>query len=251
MKDINSIVNYCRGLLKEYPGAHEHVDYLNNRLNKESQEKFEFGFFPNSENLELLLSVFDKQHLKDLSLIYPKEISDSLCHRNIWISYFEHHPLIMPYKDLYGNVIAIVGRTLLNDHDRKKISISKYKNTIFKKGNHLFGLFESKESILKQDLVYVVEGQFDVIKSFEMGLTNVVALGSANMSTYQFSLLLRYTKNMFLVLDNDEAGIKGRKNIIDRFGKYANIKNLYVHDPYKDMDEYFNSTSEISFLTKY
>lgn len=248
MSNLNDITLHCRSLLNECPEASPHLDYINTRLNAESQDKFQFGYFPNSSNLELLFSIFSKESLKHLNLIYPKEIMDSICPRNIWVSYFEHHPLIMPYRDLYGNIIALVGRTLLNDEDRKVLNISKYKNTVFKKGNHLFGLYEAKDSIMESDSVYVVEGQFDVIKAFERGLTNIVALGNSNMTAYQLSLLVRYTKNINLLLDNDEAGFKGRKKIIDKFSNFANIQNFYVQEPYKDVDEYFTVHSDISFI---
>ena len=72
------------------------------------------------------------------------------------------------------------------------------------------------------------------------------------MSDYQFSLLTRYTNDIFLLLDNDEAGEKGRKKIISKFSKFANIHNFYLPEPYKDIDEYLsqNSYESISFIMK-
>ena len=86
----------------------------------------------------------------------------------------------------------------------------------------------------------------------EKGLRNIVALGNANMTYYQFSVITRYTNNIFLLLDNDEAGEKGRKRIVDLFGKYANIRNFYLPDPYKDIDEFLsnNSAESLSFIVK-
>jgi DNA primase len=156
----------------------------------------------------------------------------------------------MPYKDAYGNVVGIVGRSLLSDEDRRVKKISKYNNTEyvskeikFKKGNFLYGLYENKKDIIEKDGVFIVEGQFDVIKAVEKGFTNIVALGNSNMSIYQFSLINRYTNNIFLLLDKDEAGDKGRKRILDKFGNLANIHNFYLPDGYKDIDEYLSSNS--------
>jgi len=140
----------------------------------------------------------------------------------------------------------------------KNKKISKYKNSSekhnpkFKKGNHLFGLFENKKNIMEKNCVFVVEGQFDVIKAYEKGFNNVVALSNSNMTQYQISLITRYTDNIFLLLDNDEAGEKGRKRIVDMFGKYANINNFYLPMEYKDIDEYLtnNSYEDISFIIK-
>jgi DNA primase len=158
----------------------------------------------------------------------------------------------MPFNDAYGSPVAIVGRTLLSDDERKSQKISKYKNTVFQKGNFIFGLFENKNYILNDNSVFIVEGQFDVIKANEKGLNNIVALGNSNMTNYQFSVISRYTNNMFLLLDNDEAGEKGRKRIIDKFGNFANIQNFYLPNDYKDIDDYLthNSYESISYLIK-
>jgi DNA primase len=156
-------------------------------------------------------------------------------------------------------VVAIVGRTMLPEAEYKAKKISKYKNTaessLFIKGNNLFGLYENKQAILDLRRVYIVEGQFDVIKASEIGFNNVVALGNNNMTSYQFSVISRYSNNIFLLLDNDEAGQKGRKRIINKFGQFANIRNFYLPDGFKDIDEYItngkiSNHSEMSFVIK-
>ncbi len=249
---LSEIVNSCRFLLQNYYGATECRDYLNSRLTPDSQDKFEFGYFPNIQNIEVLTSLIDENKLKENKLLFSKEIEDAWCSRTINFSYLEDYPLIMPFKDAYGNVVALVGRSLLSDAERKAKKIPKYKNTKFTKGNFLFGLYENKDSILENNGVYIVEGQFDVIKANEKGLKNVVALGNSNMTYYQFSLIMRYTNNIFLLLDNDEAGEKGRKRIINKFGSLANIHNFYLPEPYKDIDEFFShhDYEDLSFTVK-
>lgn len=242
MPDLEKIVESCNYLLKDCPLAEECRDYLDSRLSKTSQDVFQFGYFPNTQNLSILTSLVGEQTLIDNKLLYIKEIEDCSGPRIINFNSFEEYPLVMPFKDPYGKVVAIVGRTLLSEEDRKSKNIAKYKNTVFHKGNYLYGLYEHKKDILSQDHVYVVEGQIDVIKSSEIGMRNIVALGSSNMSYYQLCLILRYTKTIFLLLDNDESGQKGRKTIFTKFSKYANIVNAYVPDPYKDIDEYISTT---------
>jgi len=249
---LNEISKYCRYLLKNSSNAEEHRAYLNSRISLDMQEKFEFGLFPSIKDINLLSDMISVDTLKQIGLIYNKEIKDSSGPRNILFNFFEDQPLIMPYKDAYGNVVALVGRTLLNDIEREKLNIEKYKNTSFTKGNYLFGLYEAKRSILEKKCVYVVEGQFDVIKAHQKGLTNVVAVGSSNMTAYQFSLLCRYTNNIHLLLDNDVAGQRGRRDIEKKYGSYANVKNVYLPDRYKDIDDYLkeNDAASISFLCK-
>jgi DNA primase catalytic core len=241
---FNQLVSSCNFLLNNFAPAQLVKDYLNQRLSQQSQDAFQFGYFPDITNLPALTSLIDESALKELKLLYSKSIEDTLSHRIINLLYFENYPLIIPFKDHYGNIVALVGRTLLPEDERKKSNISKYKNTIFQKGNFLFGLYENKKSIINENMVYVVEGQFDVIKAYEHNFNNVVALSNSNMSDYQLAILTRYTNNIFLLLDNDEAGEKGRKRIINKYSKFANIKNLYLPEQYKDIDEYFSNNSE-------
>ncbi len=226
-------------------------DYLNSRIEPGLQEKFQFGYFPDSSNLNLLTDLIGEDELRNNGLLYSKLIEDAFCTRSILFSHFNDYPLVMPFKDCHGRIIGIVGRTLLSDAEMKQKQISKYKNTSgFRKGNHLFGLFENKKSIIENNSVYIVEGQFDVIKAMEKGITNIVALGTSNMTVAQFGLILRYTNNLFLLLDNDEAGIKGRKVIMSKFGALANIKNFYLPEEFKDIDECLKSSDKVSFIIK-
>lgn len=249
---LQIIAEHCRYLLNNNPAAEKHIEYLNSRLNKNVQEKFGFGYFPGVQNLQLLTDIINIDQLKELGLLYDKDIEDSICHRKLLFNYFEDQQLIMPYRDVYGNIVALVGRSLLNDEEREENKVEKYKNTRFTKGNHLFGLYEAKDSILRLGHVYIVEGQFDVIKSFEKGLTNIVALGSSGMTPFQLSLLARYTDNIFLLLDNDEPGERGRRSIMEKYSKYINITNVWLPSLYKDIDEYFqeNDADSMSLLIK-
>lgn len=249
---LSKVVEACQYLLHNYFEAEDCQEYLTTRLSKSSQELFQFGYFPNIKNIKALTDLVEEDILNKYSLLYSKEIEDSLFPRRINFSSFENHPLVMPYKDVYGEVVGIVGRTLLSEQERKRNNISKYTNTTFSKSKHLFGLYENKSAILEKGCAFVVEGQFDVIKSVENGFSNIVSLGSAGMSDCQFSLLTRYTNDICLLLDNDEAGNKGRKRIINRFGKHANIHNFYLPEPYKDIDEFLsqNSYESLSFIIK-
>ena len=243
---LDKITEICQSLLHDSPEAENVLNYINDRVSRESKDKFLFGYFPCSNNITLLSNMVGEDVLKENKLLLSRQSSES----SKLINYFEDHPMVIPYRDVYGNIIALMGRSILSESDRKEKKISKYKNTIFNKGNHLFGLYEAKEEILSSGFVYVVEGQFDVIKAVEKGIKNIVGLGNSNMTPYQASLLSRYTDTVFLILDNDEAGEKGRKRIVDKFGEHLNINNLYLPEGYKDIDEYLsqNSSESLSFL---
>lgn len=237
MNYLEVIADVCHSLLRDFPEVSEYRDYLDSRLNKESQEKFKIGYFPQAIHLNLLINEVSEDILLKEELIRKWQFTDSLYPTIVNKPFFEDHPLVFPYRDAYGNIVGFIGRTLLSDEDRKKNHVYKYKNTDFKKGQCLFGLYEGKQSILENDAVYIVEGQFDVIKAHEVGFTNIVAIGNSHITPYQFAVLCRYTKNINLLLDNDVAGDNGRKSAKDKFGKFANIKDWFVPDPYKDLDE--------------
>lgn len=236
-KSFSQIVEACSILLFEHLLASEARNYINNRLDVKTQQKFYFGFFPPQDKLKILSSFIDESILLESGFLY-EENNNIGC--RVLLSPLQNHNLILPYRDVYGNIIAIVGRSLLNDDKRTELGISKYKNTVFKKSKHLFGLYESKHSILDKGYAYIVEGQFDCIKAYSHGITNIVALGSSNMSMEQLILLLRYTNKIKLLLDNDEAGQLGRERILEKYGKYVNISNIYMPQGFKDLDEFLN-----------
>jgi len=246
MKIFEQLIPICSNLLYEHPLAVNALNYLNKRLSKNIQRKFNFGFFPSQEQLNILFSFIDKKILLDNELLY--EDSNSGIAHNIFTSPLQHHNLILPYKDVYGKIIAIVGRSLLEDSQRNILGIAKYKNTSFKKSKHLFGLYEAKKSILDLGHVYIVEGQFDCIQAHNHNIQNIVALGSSNMSLEQLILLLRYTNDLRLILDNDEAGEMGRNRILEKYGKYTNICNRYVPSGFKDLDEFLKEETSITEL---
>lgn len=253
---FEKIIESCRFLLENYPEAQEIKSYLDSRLDKKSQDLFQFGYFPNSNNIQVLTDLVGEEVLLKDGLLYHRQIEDSLFPRRIKVCYFEQHPLIMPFKDPYGKVTGIVARTLIPEDERKAQKIVKYKNSKdFKKSFQLFGLYENKQYITDRNCVYIVEGQFDAIKAMEVGFRNIVAIGNNNMSAYQFSLISRYTNNIFLLLDNDQAGEEGRQNALKKFGQLANIRNFYIPDSYKDVDEYITKErigdyAEMSFVVK-
>lgn len=241
MQDLEVITKACSYLLYEYPEAKDVKEYALHRLSIDSLKQFSFGFFPDNKHLSVIESLLGDQVLIDSELVYDRQINDGISNRRVKFSILDNHNLIMPYRDVYGNVIAIVGRTLMSDDERHIKGVSKYKNTFFRKGQHLFGLYEAKRSILQRNFVFIVEGQFDCISAHSKGLTNTIALGSSNMTPDQLALLLRYTDNITLLLDNDEAGKKGTEKIIKNFGKYANIKKLELPEQIKDIDELVNN----------
>jgi DNA primase len=242
----SQVLTICKSLLKQNK---ENLNYLNSRIPKNIQNKFEFGYFPPTNELNLLTDKFDKKILKSLKLISEYNINDSI-NTTVTDSFFNYHNLIFPVKDDYNHIVGFAGRTLLPKEEMEKLKINKYKNYKFERSLYLFGLDLAKDYIRKSESVIVVEGQFDCISCHRFGFHNVVALSGSSMSDFHFYLLRKYgAKNITLILDNDTAGEKGAKSIIKRFGNIVNIKNLILPSEYKDIDNYLNS-GNLSILSE-
>ena len=233
--DFDPVISCCQELLASFPPASKVKEYINNRLSKEAQEKFQFGYFPTNEHLHILEEAVGEVSLgrTKTNLIYDK-IQDN---RKLRCGVLAEHNLIMPYKDVYGTIVGVVGRTIQSDDERRVSELAKYKNTSFDKGASLFGLYLSKKEILEKGFVYIVEGQLDLIAAMENGIKNIVSLGSSNMTIEQVAILLRYCDKMVLLLDNDEAGEVGAERIKNKFEKYIDIRIGRLPEGYKDFGE--------------
>ncbi len=243
------VISACSTLLKYSPEAEEARNYLITRVPTYNIAGFVLGYFPNNKNINLLIDVVGDNTLKELGLIYSKYVPISGVKK--YHGLFAKHNIIMPYKNVYGDIIGIVGRTLLSKEEQKFNKVSKYKNSSLPKGLNLFGTYEAKSHILAKDSVIVVEGQFDCITCHRYGFKNVVALGGATFSKFHFYLLKRYTNNIYLMLDNDDAGQRESNKILSKYGQDANIQTITLDSCYKDIDEYLNCSNDYSLLETY
>lgn len=122
--------------------------------------------------------------------------------------------VIFPIHNISGRVIAFGGRTL-----SKEKKIAKYLNSpeseIYHKSKVLYGLYQAKKSIAKEDNCILVEGYTDVIALHQIGVENVVASSGTALSTDQIRLIKRFTNQITLALDGDAAGLKAALRGVD------------------------------------
>ncbi len=116
--------------------------------------------------------------------------------------------VMFPWLNVSGKVVAFGGRKL--DAATKGVQ-QKYVNSpdsdIYHKDRELYGIYQAKKAIVKEDCVYMVEGYTDVIAMHQCGIENVVANSGTALSYHQIRLLHRFTQNVVLLYDGDEAGI--------------------------------------------
>ena len=139
---------------------------------------------------------------------------------------------IFPWLNVSGKVVAFGGRVL--DSRTKGVS-QKYVNSpdsdIYHKERELYGIYQAKKQIVKDDRVFMVEGYTDVIAMHQAGIENVVANSGTALSVYQIRLLHRFTNNITLLYDGDEAGIHAAMRGTDMLLEEGmNIKVLLLPD---------------------
>lgn len=140
--------------------------------------------------------------------------------------------VLFPWMSVSGKVVGFGGRVL--DSRTKGVS-QKYVNTpdtpVYHKDHELYGLFQAKKAIAKEDCVYMVEGYTDVLSMHQCGIENVVANSGTALNLHQIRLLHRFTQNVVLLYDGDEAGIHAAMRGTDMFlAEGMNIKVLLLPD---------------------
>jgi len=196
-------------LLQTDQGKAIGYSYLKERgIRDDLIEKFHLGYSPelrDALSTEALKKGYKKEFLVDTGLAVDTEHG--------LIDRFRGR-VIFPIHNLTGRVIAFGGRTLLSD---KKIA--KYLNSpeseIYSKSKVLYGIFQAKREIIKQDKCYLVEGYTDVISMHQAGIENVVASSGTSLTVDQIRLMKRFTENITVLYDGDFAGIKASLRGID------------------------------------
>ena len=197
-------MNYFKDVLNNDPdGVAIGRQYFRSRgIRDDIVEKFNLGFS---------LSKRDALDLAAKKAGYQEEflIKTGLCikgEKGVYDRYAGR--VIFPWFNVSGKVVAFGGRLL---DARTKGVQQKYVNSpdseIYHKERELYGLYQGKKAIAKEDCVYMVEGYTDVIAMHQCGLENVVANSGTALSKHQIKLLRRFTPNIILLYDGDEAGI--------------------------------------------
>lgn len=140
--------------------------------------------------------------------------------------------VIFPWIGLNGKVVGFGGRVL---DSRTKGVNQKYVNSpaseIYQKDRELYGIYQAKKAIAKEDWVYMVEGYTDVISMHQCGVENVVANSGTALSMHQIHILHRFTSNITLLYDGDAAGIHAAFRGMDMLlSEGMNVKILLLPD---------------------
>jgi DNA primase len=189
-------------------------------------EKFQLGYAPQRRDA-LFSAATGKGYKKEFLL------KTGLCienERGVYDRYSGR--AIFPWLNVSGKVIAFGGRVL---DSRTKGVAQKYVNSpdsdIYHKERELYGIYQAKKAIVREGRVFMVEGYTDVIAMHQAGIENVVANSGTALSVYQIRMLQRFTQNITLLYDGDEAGIHAAMRGTDMLLQEGmNIKVLLLPD---------------------
>ena len=212
------------------PAGAECLQYVQKRgLSKSIVTRFGIGFAPNSWNAlvdAMRKKGYTDQELKDADLVGEKNgrIYDRFRNR-----------LMFPIFDVRGNVIGFGGRVL---DDSKPKYLNSNETLIFNKRKNLFGLNFAKKT--KEPYMILVEGNIDVVALHQFGFDNAIASLGTSLTEEQVNLLSRYTEQVVLTYDGDEAGQRAAQRAIPMLEKAGiQVRVLQVKDA-KDPDEFLH-----------
>lgn len=226
---------------------------------------FEHNLHETNDGIDIGLAYFKERGLstetiKKFRLGYALERSDSLYNDAVKNGFTEDYLLktglcarsergpydrfrgrvIYPVHSISGKIVAFGGRTLKSDKN-----VAKYVNSpesiIYSKSRELYGLFQARRAIVKEDKCYLVEGYMDVISMSQSGVENVVASSGTSLTEQQVNLIHRFTNKVTVIYDADAAGIKASLRGVDMLLKEGIDVKVVLFPEGEDPDSYARS----------
>ncbi len=241
------VMNYAKEHYKDLlfnsdEGQSIGLSYFRERgFNDRTIEKFELGYSMNEWdefNKKALSAGYSEEMLNKSGLIVKKE--DGRFYDRF------RGRVIFPVHNLSGKVIAFGARILTKEKDQPKY-INSPETEIYHKSNVLYGMFQAKNAIRREDFCYLVEGYTDVISMHQSDIDNAVASSGTALTEEQIKLIRRFTENITVLFDGDAAGIKAALRGIDLVLKGGlNVRVVLLPDG-ADPDSFSKKMGSIEF----
>lgn len=211
------------------------------KLSSEIAEEFNIGYAPNSNIISEYLSSIKDESQKQFALQVAKEIHIIREDKKKLGSYYDtfRNRIIFPINDRLGRTVGFGGRATLDFQKAKYLNSQE--SFIFNKKDILYGLNIGKSSIREEDSIILVEGYMDLIALHQAGFKNSVAVMGVALGPNSLNNIKSLTKNIFLALDSDNAGMKAMKRINKLFLEEGIIPKHLNLSPHKDPDDFIAS----------
>lgn len=216
---------FMRTLWEENEGRTIGLGYFRERgFRDDILKKFEVGYSPKGK------APLTEAALKQGYKMEFLEKTGLTIKREDWIRDRFSERVIFPVHNLAGRVIAFGGRILKTDPKMAKY-LNSPESEIYHKSKVLYGIFQAKREIARTEKCYLVEGYTDVLSMHQAGIRNVVASSGTALTQEQIRLIKRFTSNITIIYDGDEAGIKASLRGIDLvLEEGMNVKVLLLPD---------------------
>ncbi len=201
--EVNDLaMRFFRASLEHLPEAEHARAYVKKRgLDDLTLDLFGIGYAP--ESWDVLTKALAAKGVTEQEMLLAGVVAKSDKGLGVYDRF--RNRIMFPIADVHGNIVGFTGRILFEDKKE-----AKYVNTpetpSYRKSAVLYGLDKAKGEIRRQDLAVIVEGNMDVVGSHQYGVTNVVASSGTALTGEQLALLKRFTVNLAIAFDQDNAG---------------------------------------------
>ena len=214
----------------------EALDYLKNRkLDGEDIKNYKLGFAEKDE--KKIIQYCKNNNISDADFKKLGLLSEKG-------NFLFKNRIIFPITNFRSEVVGFGGRAL-EDFGPKYLNSSE--SSIYKKNRTLYFLPNFLKDVKKHKFVVIVEGYFDVIAFNKLGYSNVASPSGTALTIQQLSQVSKYTDEIYLCFDNDQAGIEATKRIVEiknNISKDLNIYSISLPSKYKDISEFYESAEK-------
>ena len=239
---LNKTKEFFKENLNTSDGKSIAISYFDHRnISKKMVEKFELGY--SLDKWDSLYNHLIKNQFEDNQIINAGLILEN---NNKKYDRFRNR-IIFPIHNLSGKVIAFGARIIKDEKNQPKY-INSPETSLYIKSKVLYGLYQSKNNIRKEDTCYLVEGYTDVISLFQIEINNVVSSSGTSLTNEQIKLISRYTKNITILFDGDKAGIDASLRGMDLILENDMNVKIVSFPEGEDPDSYSKKVGKDKFL---
>src|SRR5690606_32220937 len=243
---VNEFANkyFKNTLFKTDQGKSIGLSYFKERgFTDDTIKKFDLGY-----SLDAWQAFTDEALKQGYNIDYLEKTGLTIVKEEKYFDRFKGR-VMFPIKSMSGRVLGFGGRILVTDKKAAKY-LNSPESDIYHKSKVLYGIYDAKQSIAKEDNCYLVEGYTDVIQFHQTGITNVVSSSGTALTSEQIRLINRLTKNITVLFDGDAAGMRASLRGIDLIlGQGMNVRVCTF--PAGDDPESFAIKYPLADLTDY
>jgi len=201
--EVNELaMKFFKGTLETSPDAQHARDYVKRRgLDELTIDLFSIGYAP--ETWDSLTKALTAKGVSETDMLNAGVVAKSDRGPGVYDRF--RGRVMFPIADVHGNIVGFTGRILTDSKEEAKY-VNTPETSAYRKSAVLYGLDKAKGEIRRQDLAVITEGNMDVVGSHQFNVANVVAASGTALTGEQLALLKRFTTNLAIAFDQDNAG---------------------------------------------